>query len=93
MRLSVIKLAGGVTQGPKYMYQKVVPKYRMFRLNEPEKYGTGPINLLKNAYGEQPTVCLSMLIGLFGIFLWIKQYQVSIKFKFFVCILVAKSGS
>ncbi|XP_023345344.1 uncharacterized protein LOC111714466 [Eurytemora carolleeae] len=54
-----------ITQGPKYMYERLVPKWKAWRLSEPEKYGKGFIGLLKNAYGEQPTVCLCML--LFGV--------------------------
>ena len=42
----------GVTQGPKYMLQRVVPKWRLWNLNDPAKYGKGPIGLIKNAYGE-----------------------------------------
>ena len=41
-----------ITQGPKYMYDRLVPKWKAWRLNEPEKYGKGFIGLLKNAYGE-----------------------------------------
>jgi len=56
----------GVTQGPKYMLQKVVPKWRLWNLSDPAKYGKGPIGALKNAYGEQPTVCLCLFLGLLG---------------------------
>ena len=41
-----------ITQGPKYMYERLVPKWKAWRLSEPEKYGKGFIGLLKNAYGE-----------------------------------------
>jgi len=63
------------TQGPKYMYQRLVPKWRALRLNDPEKYGTGPIGLLKNAYGEQPTVCFCMLFGLVGVIRFMFAYK------------------
>jgi len=64
----------GVTQGPRYMYQRLVPKWRLWKLSEPEKYGSGPIGLLKNAYGEQPTVCLAMFIGFLGVCKYINNY-------------------
>jgi hypothetical protein len=41
-----------MNQGPRYMLQRLVPKYRYNKVTEPEKYGSGPIGFLKNAWGE-----------------------------------------
>ncbi len=41
-----------MNQGPRYMLQRLVPKHRYNKLTEPEKYGSGPIGLLKNLWGE-----------------------------------------
>ena len=35
------------TQGPKYMYERNIPKWRLWKLSEPEKYGRGIMGLLK----------------------------------------------
>ena len=35
------------TQGPKYMYERNIPKWRLWKLSEPEKYGRGLMGLLK----------------------------------------------
>jgi len=51
------------TQGPKYMYERNIPKWRLWKLSEPEKYGRGIMGLLKNAYGEQPLVCTTIFIA------------------------------
>eukprot|EP00088_Acartia_fossae_P015907 TRINITY_DN18834_c0_g3_i1.p2 TRINITY_DN18834_c0_g3~~TRINITY_DN18834_c0_g3_i1.p2 ORF type:complete len:116 (+),score=6.86 TRINITY_DN18834_c0_g3_i1:32-379(+) len=56
----------GVSQGPKYMLQRVVNKWRFWNLTEPAKYGSGPIAIIKNAYAEQPTVFLSFILGSLG---------------------------
>ena len=72
----------GVTQGPKYMLQKVVPKWRLWNLSDPAKYGKGPIGALKNAYGEVSVInilvfhnqLISTLHGpFFGRFLTVQQ--------------------
>jgi len=55
------------TQTPRYMYQKLVPKWKFLKINEPEKYGKGPLGLIKNLYGEQPTVCFFFIFGACGI--------------------------
>ena len=40
------------TQNPQYIIKKLVPKWRFWKQTSPEKYGTGPIGLMKNLYGE-----------------------------------------
>jgi len=56
-----------ITQGPRHMYQRLVPKWRLWKLSEPEKYGTGFVGMLKNAYGEQPSVCFCACLALIGV--------------------------
>ena len=51
-----------MTQGPKYMLQKVVPKWRLWNLSDPAKYGKGPIGALKNAYGEVSVINILVFI-------------------------------
>jgi len=41
-----------MNQGPRYMLQRLVPKYRYNKLAEPEKYGSGIIGAIKNIWGE-----------------------------------------
>jgi len=54
-------------QGPKYMYDRNIPKWRFWNLSEPEKYGRGLMGLIKNAYGEQPMVFTTAVIALFSL--------------------------
>eukprot|EP00088_Acartia_fossae_P065531 TRINITY_DN8081_c0_g1_i10.p1 TRINITY_DN8081_c0_g1~~TRINITY_DN8081_c0_g1_i10.p1 ORF type:complete len:124 (-),score=9.73 TRINITY_DN8081_c0_g1_i10:316-687(-) len=64
MRLALKLLTN---QGPKYMYNRNIPKWRLWKLSDPEKYGRGVVNSLKNAYGEQPFVCLCAFVGFIGV--------------------------
>ena len=45
------------TQNPQYMVKKLVPQWKFFKQTSPEKYGTGPVGLLKNLWGE---VCVML---------------------------------
>ena len=40
------------TQNPQYMVKKLVPQWKFFKQTSPEKYGSGPIGMLKNLWGE-----------------------------------------
>ena len=40
------------TQNPQYMVKKLVPQWRFWKQVSPEKYGSGPVGLLKNLWGE-----------------------------------------
>ena len=40
------------TQNPQYMVKKLVPAWRFWKQASPEKYGTGPVGMLKNLWGE-----------------------------------------
>ena len=49
------------TQNPQYMVKKLVPQWRLLKMTSPEKYGSGPIGLLKNAWGEVSKVSLLVM--------------------------------
>jgi len=49
------------------MVKRLVPQWRFLKLTSPEKYGTGPIGLLKNAWGESSEVVLTTGIALFSL--------------------------
>ena len=34
------------------MVKKLVPQWKFFKLTSPEKYGSGPVGMLKNLWGE-----------------------------------------
>ena len=40
------------TQNPQYMVKKLVPQWKFFKLTSPEKYGSGPVGMMKNLWGE-----------------------------------------
>ena len=40
------------TQNPQYMVKKLVPTWKFLKMTSPEKYGTGPVGLMKNLWGE-----------------------------------------
>eukprot|EP00092_Neocalanus_flemingeri_P001949 GFUD01002080.1.p1 GENE.GFUD01002080.1~~GFUD01002080.1.p1 ORF type:complete len:113 (-),score=32.38 GFUD01002080.1:102-440(-) len=50
------------TQNPQYMVKRLVPKWRLLKMTSPEKYGTGPVGLLKNYIGECSEVALASVI-------------------------------
>merc|ERR1719221_827674 len=35
------------TQNPQYMVKKLVPQWKFFKLTSPEKYGSGPVGMMK----------------------------------------------
>ena len=40
------------TQNPQYMVKKLVPVWKFWKQTSPEKYGSGPIGMAKNFWGE-----------------------------------------
>ena len=40
------------TQNPQYMVKKLVPTWRFWKQTSPEKYGSGPLGMAKNLWGE-----------------------------------------
>ena len=49
------------TQNPQYMVKKLVPHWKFFKQTSPEKYGSGPVGMLKNLWGEVTIRIMSSL--------------------------------
>ena len=52
------------TQNPQYMVKKLVPQWKFFKQTSPEKYGTGPVGLLKNLWGEVSVMLFNCIVFL-----------------------------
>eukprot|EP00088_Acartia_fossae_P018250 TRINITY_DN20523_c0_g1_i1.p1 TRINITY_DN20523_c0_g1~~TRINITY_DN20523_c0_g1_i1.p1 ORF type:complete len:114 (-),score=26.85 TRINITY_DN20523_c0_g1_i1:70-411(-) len=63
------------TQNPQYMVKKLVPHWRFWKQASPEKYGSGPVGLLKNLWGECSEMVLCGGIALFSIGMMYYKYQ------------------
>merc|ERR1711874_807672 len=55
------------TQNPQYMVKKLVPQWKFFKQTSPEKYGSGPIGMLKNLWGECSEMVLCGGIAVFSV--------------------------
>jgi len=55
------------TQNPQYMVKKLVPTWRWLKQASPEKYGSGPLGILKNFWAECPEVALTGMIATFSV--------------------------
>eukprot|EP00090_Calanus_glacialis_P047655 TRINITY_DN999_c0_g1_i1.p1 TRINITY_DN999_c0_g1~~TRINITY_DN999_c0_g1_i1.p1 ORF type:complete len:114 (+),score=26.44 TRINITY_DN999_c0_g1_i1:41-382(+) len=70
------------TQNPQYMVKKLVPTWKLWKQTSPEKYGSGPIGMLKNFWGEAPEVALGLGIAIFsytGIYLhWLSDRETQV---------------
>ena len=51
------------TQNPQYMVKKLVPQWKFFKQTSPEKYGTGPVGLLKNLWGEVSVMLFNCIVS------------------------------
>jgi hypothetical protein len=63
------------SQHPKSFILKTIPKWRLLKRTEPEKYGTGLVGLAKNAWGEASEVCFGVFVGLIGCVGFYMHYQ------------------
>merc|ERR1712226_666990 len=55
------------TQNPQSLIKKLVPTWRFLKQTSPEKYGSGPIGLMKNAWGEVSEVVVCAGFAAFSI--------------------------
>jgi len=59
---------------PRQFIQKLVPKWKLLKRTEPEKYGTGMVGLAKNAWGECSEVVVALGIAVFSGVAWYRNY-------------------
>merc|ERR1712080_518174 len=57
----------GSSQNPQSLIKKLVPTWRFFKMTSPEIYGTGPVGLLKNFWGECSSIAICAGIAAFSI--------------------------
>merc|ERR1712127_143368 len=55
------------TQNPQSLIKKLVPTWKFLKLTSPEKYGTGPVGLAKNMWGELPEVTSALFLAVFSL--------------------------